>query len=59
MPGNPGRRRETAERILEDAQRRVEEQTRVVQELKADGRSPMLAERLLETYRDVLTALRN
>jgi hypothetical protein len=42
---------------IKHAEKRVEDQISVVEKLKAEGRETIMAERLLETYREVLDAL--
>lgn len=42
----------------EYAQRRIDEQERVVDKLKAEGEDTRAAERLLAIYRDLLAALK-
>jgi hypothetical protein len=44
---------------LEHAQKRVQEQVRVVERLRTDGCDTLSAERLLDIYRQVVDALRN
>ncbi len=52
QPAQPGN-------AAEHAQKRVKEQIRFIEKLKAEGRDTESAERLLTTYRELLDALTN